>query len=169
MKFYSDWYSLLIYLLVGVFLAFLYDFYNSLVIVLKLSRNWLRVIGDFLYWLIATASIIIILVNYNDGFFRFVLLFFTLIGGIIYFVIFSKFISRVLISLFKFIVNILKRLFWLSKMLLIILLKPFVIILSPILFLFKKINYFQGNIWAGFQKKIANIINNINLRNKKEK
>ncbi|GEM_PF-6723988 len=169
MKFYSDWYSLLIYLLVGVFLAFLYDFYNSLVIVLKLGKNWLRMAGDFLYWLIATAAIIIILVNYNDGFFRFVLLIFTLIGGIIYFIIFSKFISQVLISLFKFIVSILKMFFWVSKMLLIILLKPFVIILSPILFLFKKINYFQGKIWAGFQKKIANIINSINIRNKKEK
>lgn len=97
-------------ILVGVGLFFLYDLFRIFRRIVPHGNVWIGV-EDFLYWIICTGSVFVMLYQENDGMVRGFALGGVVVGMLLYYMLLSKFIIRVNVLVLKKILGILGKIF----------------------------------------------------------
>lgn len=104
---YSQIFIFIIYVLAGIVLSFLFDFFRILRKCFTTS-NLVTYIEDTIFWIAVFITLIAISNKFKNMEPRFYNFFGLLVGGIIYFTIFSKFTIKLGVKLFSFFKKILK-------------------------------------------------------------
>lgn len=111
-------------LLLGAALFFLYDVLRIFRRIVPHGNIWIG-IEDFIYWLICTGAVFIMLYQENDGMIRGFALGGVVIGMILYYVMLSRFVIKINVLVLKTILTFLKKIFG-------FLLRPFYKVLKKI-------------------------------------
>lgn len=149
-------YLFLIFAFNGVIIGLILDFFRIIRKTFKTS-NVITYIEDILFWILTGISIIFFMYNFSDGAIRLFMIIALLLGFIIYILSISKFV----IKIFVFSINILKDFF---KTIIKIGAIPAKLIYKVIYNTFiKNINYLIVKIQHIFYKKIKNTNKGQNL------
>ena len=149
-------YLFLIFAFNGVIIGLILDFFRIIRKTFKTS-NVITYIEDILFWILTGISIIFFMYNFSDGAIRLFMIIALLLGFLIYILSISKFV----IKIFVFSINILKDFF---KTIIKIGAIPAKLIYKVIYNIFiKNINYLIVKIQHIFYKKIKNTNKGQNL------
>lgn len=97
-------------ILVGMGLFFLYDILRIFRRVVPHGNLWIGV-EDFLYWMICTGTVFVMLYQENDGMVRGFALGGVVLGMIFYYLLLSRYVIRVNVLVIKTILGFLKKIF----------------------------------------------------------
>lgn len=97
-------------ILVGAGLFFLYDALRIFRRIVPHGNVWIGV-EDFLYWLICTAVVFIMLYQENDGMVRGFAIGGLVVGMLLYFLLLSRFVIRVNVVVLKTVLGFFKKIF----------------------------------------------------------
>ena len=151
-------YLFLIFAFNGVVIGLILDFFRILRITFKTS-NIITYIEDVLFWILAGISIIFFMYNFSDGTIRLFMIIALILGFLIYILSISKFI----IKIFVFSINILKDFF---RIIINVGAIPVKLIYKVIYnIIIKNINYLILKIQHIFYKKIKSTNKGQNLQN----
>lgn len=95
-------------LLVGVGLFFLYDLFRIFRRIVPHGNIWIG-IEDFLYWVICTGAVFVMLYQENDGMVRGFALGGVVVGMLLYYLLFSRLVIRVNVLVLKKIFGLLGK------------------------------------------------------------
>jgi spore cortex biosynthesis protein YabQ len=123
--------SFIISILNGLFLGLVYDLLRVLRRIIK-HPKWLINIEDIGFWIFGSIIIFLDIFKNNNGVLRYFLCIGVFLGLVIYFSLISKMVILVIMKVYNFLTNIIKFIF-------IIISKPIKIILSPFIYLIRKI------------------------------
>lgn len=101
---------LVISLLLGVSLFFLYDILRIFRRIIPHGNIWIGV-EDFIYWLICTGAVFIMLYQENDGMVRGYALGAVVMGMMLYYFLFSRFVIKINVVVLKTVLGFLKKIF----------------------------------------------------------
>ena len=122
---YHQIYVLIIFVLTGMCIGLLFDFFRIQRKVIK-TFDFITYIQDVLFWILSGVILIIVIMKYTNGEIRLYMISGMVLGIIIYLRIFSKYVIKINTSIIKFIINItvkiinivlfpFKKIFYLSK------------------------------------------------------
>ena len=121
--------------LLGMVLFFLYDILRIFRRIVLHGAIWVG-IEDFLYWLLCTGAVFILLYQENDGMVRGFALGGVALGMLLYFLLLSRFVIKINVLILKAVLGIVGKILC--------------ILFSPILWIFKK-------IWRFFRKQLKKL------------
>jgi len=150
----------LLSVMIGAGISSFYDIFRT---IRKRIRhiNFVVMIEDILFWLVAFVSIFVFIYNANSGELRVFLLIGAFIGVFLYFAIFSRFVRKVF-----------ELAFTIAEKILYIILRPFVLILRPFTAKLKMRIGKSGNLAEKVKKvfkfKMKSAILSLGVRKKKK-
>ena len=97
---------LLIFVITGTIIGILFDFFRIQRKIIK-HFDFITYIQDILFWLLSGLIIIFSIMKFTNGELRSYMIFGIIVGVIIYFSIFSKFIMKISIIIIQFFIKIL--------------------------------------------------------------
>ena len=97
-------YLFLIFILNGILIGFLFDFFRILRKCFKTS-NLITYIEDFIFWILTGISIIFFMYRFSDGNLRFYIFIGLGLGCLIYILLLSKIVTKI----FMFIIKIIRK------------------------------------------------------------
>lgn len=126
-------------ILVGALLFLLYDGLRIFRRIVPHGNIWIG-LEDFIYWLVCTGVVFVMLYRENDGMVRGFAFGGVLVGMLLYYLLFSRFVIRINVLVWKKILGVLGNIFG--------------IILHPVLKIVKKITKFFGKQLKKFWKAV---------------
>lgn len=100
--------SLLVSVLIGAALFFLYDIFRIFRRVVPHNNFWIGM-EDFLYWLCSTAVVFVMLYRENDGMVRGFSIGGIVLGMLVYYALISRFMIRINVVIFRTIFGVIGR------------------------------------------------------------
>lgn len=97
-------------ILVGVGLFFLYDLFRIFRRIVPHGNIWISV-EDFLYWIICTGAVFVMLYQENDGMVRGFALGGVVVGMLLYYLLLSRLVIRVNVLILKKVLGVLGKIF----------------------------------------------------------
>lgn len=122
-------------LLLGIGLFFLYDILRIFRRILPHGAIWIGV-EDFIYWLVCTGAVFVMLYQENDGMVRGFALGGVAIGMVCYYTLLSRFVIKVNVAVIRAVTGAIR--------------KVFKVLFSPFLWIIKK-------IWRFFRKELKKV------------
>lgn len=98
--------TLLIFAVTGVIIGILFDFFRIQRKIIK-TFDFVTYIQDILFWLFSGITVIFSITKFTNGELRSYMVFGIVLGIIIYFSIFSKFVIKISVSIIQFLLKIL--------------------------------------------------------------
>lgn len=97
--------TLLIFAITGIIIGILFDFFRIQRKIIK-TFDFVTYIQDILFWLFSGIIVIFSVMKFTNGELRSYMVFGIVLGIIIYFSIFSKFIMKISVSIIQFLLKI---------------------------------------------------------------
>jgi spore cortex biosynthesis protein YabQ len=105
----SQFNTVFIFCLTGLGIGLLFDFFRIQRKVLR-TCDIITYIQDILFWIFSGILIIFVIMKYTNGEIRIYMILGMLIGIILYFLIFSKYIMKIFVTILGFLLNIIRKL-----------------------------------------------------------
>ncbi|MBR2743966.1 MAG: spore cortex biosynthesis protein YabQ [Clostridia bacterium] len=97
---YNQFKTIIVFFISGLSIGFTFDFFRALRRIIKTS-NIVTYIEDILFWIISGLIIIVTTVTYTDGQIRSFMIIGLILGIVVYFYVFSKFVIKLEINISK--------------------------------------------------------------------
>lgn len=105
----SQFNTVFIFCLTGLGIGLLFDCFRIQRKVLR-TCDIITYIQDILFWIFSGILIIFVIMKYTNGEIRIYMILGMLIGIILYFLIFSKYIMKIFVTILGFLLNIIRKL-----------------------------------------------------------